>query len=159
MSKKLSKNIDSFEDYKMLAIVSHLKDYTLCYHINQNLRLDLIKYEDIDIAHNKVDENSFSWYYFKDNISSTTYYLLGNKNGNRNLIPSQKTVDYFLLIKDIISDKIIIDIVKRLRSISSINAVFDIQMLQIKDMDLLIESIELHELQFVKRRSDKGNLL
>jgi len=159
MSKRLSKNIDSFEDYKLLAIVSHLKDYTLCYHINQNLRLDLVKYEDIDIAHNKVDENGFSWYYYKDSISGTTYYLVGNKNGNRNLIASQKTVDYFLLFKDLISDKVIIDFVKILRGISNISAIFDIQMLQIKDMDLLLESIELHELQFVTRRSDKGSLL
>ena len=159
MSKKLSKNINSFEDYKLLAIVSHLKDYTLCYHINQDLRLDLVKYDDIDIAHDKNDRSSFSWYYYKDEITRTTYYLVGNKNGNRNLITSQKTVDYFLLIKDIISDKTIIDIVKNLRNISNINAVFDIQMLQIRDMDLLLESIELHELQFVTRRSDKGNLL
>lgn len=159
MSKKLSKNIDYFEDYKPLALVSHLKDYTLCYHINIDLNLDLIKYEDLIFAPPAKDENSFSWYYFKDKITRTVYYLIGNKGENGNLMPSQKTVDYFLLIKNPISDEIIKSITSRLRKIPNITAVFDFSMQQFKDMDLLLETIELHELEYVKRRPDKDNFL
>ena len=155
MSKKLSKNIDYFEDYHMLAIVSHLKDYTLCYHINTELKLDLIKYEDLVFPIPPAEENSFSWYYFEDSISRTTYYLMGNKSDLGNLIPSHKTVDYFLLIKKPMDDKFIKSITVKLRKTPSITAVFDLNVQQAKDMDLLLETIELHELEYVKRRLDK----
>jgi len=159
MSKRLSKNIDSFEDYRLLAIVSHVKDYTLCYHINNNLRLDLVKYEDFNITQSEDVENNFSWYYFNDKISRTAYYLMSNKNEKGNLIASHKTVDYFLLIKDSMSDEVIIETIKSLRNTPNINAVFDIKMQQTKNVDILLESIELHELQFVRKRPDKGILI
>ena len=159
MSKKLSKNIDYFEDYHLLAIVSHLKDYSLCYHINIELKLDLIKYEDLIFALPPVKENSFSWYYFEDNISRTTYYLIGNKGATGSLIPSHKTVDYFLLIKKPVDNELVKTIVSRLRKTPNITAVFDTNMQQIKDMDLFLETIELHELEYVKRRSNEDNLL
>jgi len=155
MLKKLSNNIDYFEDYNLLAIVSHLKDYTLCYHINTNLKLDLIKYEDLDFPIPPDEENSFSWYYFEDSISRTTYYLIGNKGDLGNLRPSHKTVDYFLLIKNPVDNELVKSIIVNLRKVPNITAVLDLNMHQAKDMDLLLETIELHELEYVKRRSGK----
>lgn len=159
MSKKLSKNIDYFEEYHTLAIVSHLKDYTLCYHINLALKLDLIKYEDLVFAPQQVEENSFSWYYFEDRANRTFYYLIGNKGENTYLISSHKTVDYFFLIKKPIDHQFIKSITSRLRKIPNIAAVFDFNMTQFKNMDLLLETNELHELEYVKRRLKKDNLL
>ena len=157
--KKLTKNIDYFEDYQLLAIVSHLKDYTLCYHINTDLNLDLIKHEDLIFVLPLVEENSFSWYYFEDSISGTTYYLIGNKGETGSLIPSHKTVDYFLLIKKAVDNELVKTIAGRLRKTPNITAVLDANMQQIKNMDLLLETIELHELEYVKRRSKKDNFL
>ncbi len=155
MSKKLSKNIDYFEDYHLLAIVSHLKDYSLCYHINTELKLDLIKYEDLIFTIPPTEESSFSWYYFEDSLSRTTYYLMGNKGDLGNLIPSHKTVDYFLLIKQPVDNEFIRNFTVKLRKTPNITAVFDLNVQQAKDMDLLLETIELHELEYVKKRSGK----
>lgn len=152
MSKKLSKNINYLEDYQMLAIVSHLKDYTLCYHINSDLKFDFIKYDDLVFATTPDAENNFSWYYYYDMISRTTYYLIGNKDENGILIQQQKTVDYFLLIKDPISADISKFYANGLRKIPYITAVFDLNMENTKDLDLLLESIELHELKIIKKR-------
>lgn len=150
MSKKLSKNIEYLEGYHMIAIVSHLKDYTLCYHINTELKIDLVKYEDLIYSD---EENSFSWYNYEDSTCITEYYLVGNKGDNGILIPSQKTVDFFLIVKRPVRSNLIVDISTKLRKINNINAVFGVSMEQIKDMDSLLESIELHELEYVKRRS------
>ena len=152
MSKKRLKNINYFEDYQMLAIVSHLTDYTICYHINSDLKFDFIKYEDLIFATTTDTENSFSWYYYYDMISRTTYYLIGNKDASRLLIPSQKIVDYFLLIKSPISIDSVKVYANGLRKIPNITAVFDLNMGITKDMDLLLESIELHELEVIKKR-------
>jgi len=139
----------------MLAIVSHLKDYTLCYHINSDLKFDFIKYDDLIFATTPAAENIFSWYYYYDMITRTTYYLIGNKDESRLLIPSQKIVDYFLLIKEPISIDSVKVYANGLRKIPNITAVFDLNMGITKDMDLLLESIELHELKIIKKR--KGN--
>ena len=134
----------------MLAIVSHLKDYSLCYHINSNAGFDLVKYEDLKFVSMQDTENSFSWYYYKDKVTHTTYYLIGNKDQSSMLIPSQKTVDYFLLIKDPLDDEMIKSCSSVLRKTPHITAVFDINMERTKDVDLLLALIELHELEVVK---------
>ncbi|MBC8319195.1 MAG: IPExxxVDY family protein [Bacteroidetes bacterium] len=159
MPKKLSRDIDYFEDYHMLAIVSHLKDYTLCYHININLNIDLIKYEDLIFAPPLVGENSFSWYYFHDKINGAIYYLIGNKGESGNLVQSQNIADYFLLIKSTASKELIMSVTGRLRKTPNISAVFGINMQQTRDMDLLIETNELHELEYIKRRNDNNKFL
>ena len=150
MSKKRLTEVDNFEEYQMVAIVSHLKDYTLCYHINLNLDFDLVKYNDLVIISPQGDENSFTWYYFKDEISRTIYYLIGNKCEKGNLLSSQKMVDYFLLIKSPVIVELASPFTNKLRKISNITAVFDVNMQQQKDMENILESIEMHELEFVK---------
>ncbi len=152
MSKKLSKNINFFEDYCILAIVSHLKDYTLCYHINNELKLDFIKYEDLVFVDKSGTESTYSWYYYSDRINRSLYYLIGNKDEGSVLIPSHKTVDYFLLVKDPVNTALIKDIGLNLRKIPNITAVFDMDLEKTKDMALILESIELHELEHVRKR-------
>jgi hypothetical protein len=149
MSKKNEEEIDYFEDYQFIAIVSHLKDYTLCYNINLNLDFDLVKYDDLVVHSISETESSFTWYYFKDEISGTNYYLMGNKCGNGNLLKSQKTVDYVLLIKNPVSDDLLSPQLNSLRKISNVTAVFELDMEQQKNMDILLEKIELHELEVV----------
>ncbi len=158
MSKKLSKKVDYFEDYHIIALVSHLKDYTLCHHINSGLRLDLIKYDDLVLAIPTTEENSFSWYFYQDKESRTFYYLIGNKGENGILMSSQKTVDYFLLIKNPVSEQFLKSITGKIRKIPNITAVFDFNMRQFKDMDLLLETNELHELEYVRRGMKKDSL-
>jgi hypothetical protein len=152
MSKKISKDINYFEDYHMLAIVSHLKDYTLCFHVNNSLGFDFVKYEDLIFIGKSGIECSFSCYYYMNEISRTTYYLIGNKGDNGILIPSQKTVDYFLLIKSPMAAELAASHITDFRNISLITAVFSMNMEQIKEMDMLLEAMELHELEYITRR-------
>ncbi len=153
MSKKISKNINYFEDYHMLAIVSPLKDYTLCFHINNALNFDLVKYEDLEFSGKSDAVGKYSWYYYQDEMRRTSYYLISNKGDNGVLIPSQKTVDYYLLVKGPVASEMAGTHTSGLRNISLISAVFNVNMVQIKEMDLLLEYIELHELEFVTRRN------
>jgi len=150
MSKKSPIEVDCYMNYQMIAIVSHLKDYVLCYNVNINLNFDLIKYDDLKIVSDVSDESNFSWYYFYDEISRTSYYLLGNKCEKGNLLKSQKTVDYFLLIKNSVGDEQLKSILDSLRKIPKVMAVFKIDKGKLKKMDMLLEMIELHELDVVR---------
>jgi len=153
MAKKLTGDIGYNDDYQILAIVSHLKDYTLCYHINLNLSLDLIKYDDLVFKLPKNNETGFSWYFYSDLACDTSYYLLGNRGEGNLLIPYQKTVDYFLLIKNPMNSELVADITSRLRKTQNISAVFGLDVKKMKNIDSLLETIELHELEHVIRNS------
>ena len=147
MPKSLPRSIDYYDDYKMIAIVSHLRDYTLGYYINTNLELDLAKYDNIIVATGMKKSSSFSWYFFKDEGSETIYYLIGNKCENGNLLKSQKTVDYLLIIKTPINDDDVKTAISKLRKVKNIMAVFELNVLEQKNMGVLIEAIEMHELE------------
>ena len=151
MSKKLSKITDYFEGFHMFAIVSPLKDYSLGFHMNNNLGFHLASYEDIYFDMASDPDKGFSWYYYEDQRSHTHYYLIGNKSEGSLLIPAQKTVDYLLLIKDALDDQDALDCANQIRKISNVSAVFSVNMNTIKEMDLFMETIELHELEFVKK--------
>ncbi|MFK5855312.1 MAG: IPExxxVDY family protein [Bacteroidota bacterium] len=151
MSKKLQTEVDCFEEYKMIAIVSHLKDYTLCYHINLRFDFDFIKYDDMDGITPHDDVRRFSWYYYKDDISRTVFYLMGNKCESGYLLQSQKTVDYFLLIKNPVSDDLVKSIATNMRQVTNISAVFEIDLQKQKNIDSLLETIELHELEVLNK--------
>jgi len=153
MSKKQLSEINYFEDYKMLAIGSHLKDYALCYHINLVLDLDLIKYDDLIPNYLSNNESAFSWYFFVDDISKTSYYLIANKCSSGILLPSQKTTDYFFIIKNPVNDSFVKNIAAKLRNVKNITAVLDVNMQQQKNLDLIIEANELHELEVVKQNN------
>jgi len=150
MPKKLSKTIDYSVDHKVLAIVSNLKDYSLCFHINNVLKLDLVKYDDLFFDLSTDVEKSFSWYYYQDSKTGTTYYLIGNKSEGSILLPTHKTVDYFILIKDFVRNDVSQILTNSLRTVPYISTSYDISIQQIKQLEHLLETIELHELEYVK---------
>ncbi len=151
MSKKLSHKIDYFEGFYMYAIAGTMKDYSFAYHLNNNAGLDLVNYEDIYFDMSSNPEQGFSWYHYEDKKNHTHYYLISNKSSGNLLIPSQKNFDFILLIKDALNDEAVSEVINKSRRISGITAVFKVDMNKVKDMDVLMETIELHELEFVKK--------
>lgn len=152
MKKKVSLNIDYHKDYNLLAIVSPLKDYTLCYFINKLLDLQLKKYSDLTINANKA---SYSWYYFKQGNKYLSCYLIGNNHRKGKLIPALKNFDYFFLVKDAIVQSQIQLMATAIRGIKNVVGVFEQDISAIKDMDILIEYNELHEMDQIVALSGK----
>ena len=152
MLKILSNDIDFTDDYHMLSLVSHLKDYSLCFHVNKSLNTDFEKYEDFILeASDNEDVFGFSWYYFHDESINTSFYLIGNKSNGHRLLPSQKQIDFFLLVKEAIDEESIKEIAIKLRKTTGINAVIKTDISKIKNINILLEAVELHELEFVKK--------
>lgn len=148
MAKKLSLQIDYFEGYHLLGVVSNLKDYTLTFHVNKLLGLDLKKYDDLKpIPEGKQEYPWFCHWRKEDPVS---YYLVGNYHPLGILIPSQKNFDFFILIKNG-SEQKILEIASRLRTIDKVNGVFQLEMGKIKDMNIIMEILELHEFEQVIR--------
>lgn len=148
MAKKLSVRVDYFEDYHLLGLVSNLKDYTLTFFINNLLDIDLKKYDDLKP---EQDENrAYSWYCHWRKEDLVSYYLVGNHHTKGKLIPAQKSLDFFLLIK-YGSEQRAKAITGKLRTIDNVTGAFQLDMAKIKDMNIILEVLELHELEQVLR--------
>jgi len=156
MKKKISGNIDYFEDYHLLAIVSPLKDYTLTHFINKQLNLQLVKYDDLRISE---EGGVYSWYYYQQGNKYMSCFLIGNNHPRRKLIPGLNNYDFFFLIKDTIEDEVVQLMTSGIRSIKNVVGVFKQNMSAINEMDVLIECNELHEMEqiisFAKKSKNK----
>ena len=135
----------------MLGMVAQLKDYRLAYFLNANLSLHLKKYDDFQLAE---AGGKYSWYCYNDAENEETVFLITNHHPDGKLIPSQK-MDYFFLLKNIIDDKQVQEMVSKIRRIPNVLAVFLLEMKKIKNLDLIIESIEMHEMEQLMKRSDR----
>jgi len=151
MAKKLSANIDYFEGYQLLGIVSQLKDYSLAYFLNDKLDIDLKKYENLDFYDSEGQNHSFSWYFYEDEQMSAKLYLISNSSKTGKLVPGKKELDYFLLLKDFISDQYVNSILSKSREIQNVLAVFKFDLNNIKNANVLIENIELNEINLISR--------
>ena len=151
MAKKLRLKIDYFEEYHMLAIVSHLKDYRLAFHINQKLGSHFKKYDDLKIVNG--DDHKHAWYCCHEKEDHMTLYLISNSSQGIKLIPSKREIDFFLLIKNAISSEKIDEIARGIRLIQNVVGVFNQNMAVIKDMDVLLETLELHELEQMRKKT------
>ncbi|RLD40293.1 MAG: IPExxxVDY family protein [Bacteroidetes bacterium] len=144
MKKKISGNIDYFEDYHLLAIVSPLKDYTLTHFINKQLRLQLKKYDDLRTSE---EGKPYSWYYYRQGNKYMSCFLIGNNHPKHKLIPALKNYDYFFLIRNANGDEMLQSMTSGIRGIQNVVGVFKQNMSVINGMDVLIESNELHEME------------
>ena len=120
-------------DFSVLAINSHTKAYKLCWNINKSLKLNFEKKED----HSIKEELWFARYtYVCDD--EVEYTLLANRSKNGHLIPGQKSVNFFLLIKNDYWQQEKIEFISRLREVKDILLVFEIDTNLIKHIDRFI---------------------
>jgi hypothetical protein len=120
-------------DFLVLAINSHTKGYKLCWNINKSLQLNFEKKKD----HWIKEELWFARYVYvcDDNVE---YTLLANHSKKGCLIPSQKSINFFLLIKNYYWQKEKIEFLRKLRDIDDILLVFEVDTNSIKRMDRFI---------------------
>lgn len=145
MAKKHTLSSGLSSGYHLFGIVTHLKDYRLAYFINERLSFQLKKYDDLSLS---GKSGSYSWYCYMDKEDESSIFLFANHHPEGKLVPSQK-MDYFMLIKNSTFNLKANDMASTLRKIPEVLAVFLLDMKTIKDMELILETVEMHELEFV----------
>lgn len=116
MSKqKLNLNYDF--NFIMIGISCYNRDYALCHAINNKLKIELAKDDDLVVIDSKTGQSSeFTLYSFEDDYN-VIYHLIGNSGSKSLLIPEYEKFDFFLLIKNTNRDFDLADLVSDLRSI------------------------------------------
>ena len=117
-------------DFLILGVNSHIKLHKLCWTINKHLRLNFIKTKNhINPNNNK---QSFQRFIHYDENTDTQYNILSNVCSEGHLDPTNKSVNYFVVVQGGLynSGKII----KSLNKIEEILLVFELNLSKIKSI-------------------------
>lgn len=127
----MKKNILEFEpsfDFSLLAIVTPLRGYRLCWWLEQKNKLVLQRSEDL-VLNSKPKKTEMFFQVFHslpETDEFRQFTLLGNKASNGFLIPEQKVVDFYLKMDGEFDTKDIESVKSTLMSIPSVQYCFTV---------------------------------
>lgn len=136
---KTTLSLDYDFDFKLIAIVSPLKDYRLCWFLNKSLTINFSKAEDLSINDKKKNLlSNFSTFEYQDELNKITYRLIANKSGGNQLLKSMKQADYLLMLDGSYGDLNLSSIKEQLSEIQDVQTVFEIDPNNLKEKDYFI---------------------
>lgn len=129
-----------FESTWLLGIISSVKDYQLCWQINQQLGFHLRVNPELEIKWEKKKRSFyFTVFEFAEPTKSVNHYLYNNHCKAEFLLPELKHIDYLWLLKgDYYQEKDIRQLVELLRQVGGIRLVSVLQQEELKNRSNLI---------------------
>ena len=139
----MKKTLLAFEpdyDFKLIAIVSALPAHTLCWWLEEKLKVPLQKGDELVLNSKRGTTESHFQVFFNlnEDESYQRWTLFGNKSANGFLIPEQKVVDYYLKLDGEIDRTYYLNIHKTLKEIPEIVHYFDVKPEQLKSKANLV---------------------
>lgn len=136
---KYTLEIEYDYDFVLIGISSHEKDYRISWVINNKLGLNLIKTEALEIKDKKQDEPShFSLFCFEQPDEFMEYFMIANRSEKGLLIPEQKQIDYFFIIRGEIEDEKVMEIIKQIKESNLVQTAFRVDVKALKSKQNLI---------------------
>ena len=129
-----------FEETRLLGIVSTLKDYQVCWQLNNLLGMDFRVNHDIEIRLTKKRRNYFfSVFQYQLPLGSLNHYLYNNEFDGEYLLPEFKHLDYLWLMKDdVVDNATVSQMISSIRSISGVQLVVELTNEKIKNKEHLV---------------------
>jgi hypothetical protein len=125
-------------DFILVGIACQHKDYRLCHELNSNLNIELARHDDYEIFNGKrMEKVTFSFYRYKTG-EEDLYYLISNKGKSGLLIPEQKQIDYFLMIKENVRRISETELINKLKNVRVILGVFKFDPEKLKSRENLL---------------------
>jgi hypothetical protein len=128
------------DDTRILGIVAPVKDYQLCWKLNQMLRFDFRNNNDIEIQLKRKNRTYyFSVFEYAEPNNALVHYLYNNGFDGEFLLPEFKHLDYLWLMKgDTVKEEFVSDLMNSLRTITGVQLVTEIRHDKIKHKAHLI---------------------
>jgi len=126
--KKITLTFEPDFEFQLLALVSPLRGFKLCWVLENKLNLRLFKSDDLHLSSKRGKVNSYFQVFESEEQEEIqeTYTLFGNKTSNGFLIPEQKVVDYYLKIEGDMSASNFRKLADRLAALSEIQHQFEV---------------------------------
>jgi len=131
---------DFFEDTRLLGIMAPIKDYQLCWHLNNLMRIDFRINNEIEIQLSKRDRNYFfAVYEFSEPTGSLSHYLYNNRFDGEYLLPEFKHLDFLWLMKgDIVNEESLQQTINDIKEISGVQLVLELTNEKIRNKEHLV---------------------
>lgn len=138
MAKSVLKLEDDDYDFILIGIASSFRDFRVCREVNSSLGIELHRTEDYSIHDRKKETEVLFPYFGYTTEQEDQYYVIGNKSEGGLLIPEQKQLDFFLVIKPGMSPIDRTEIVRALHRNSVFQGVFPLNVNSLKSKDNLL---------------------
>ncbi len=129
-----------FEETRLLGIMAPVKDYQLCWHMNNSMGMDFRINHDIEIQLAKKKRNYFfSVYEFCEPTGSLEHFVYNNQFDGEYLLPEFKHLDFLWLMKgDVVSDEMLQQKMSSIRGINGVQLVLELTNEKIKNKEHLV---------------------
>lgn len=129
-----------FEETRLLGIMAPVKDYQLCWHMNNSMGMDFRINHDIEIQLAKKKRNYFfSVYEFCEPTGSLAHFVYNNQFDGEYLLPEFKHLDFLWLMKgDIVNDEVLQQKMSSIRAINGVQLVLELTNEKIKNKEHLV---------------------
>ena len=125
MPKKVLKfEIKNEYDFLLLAILCSHKDYRFCFELNNHLKLKLKREKDIELSDKHRNKNSFSSFYFSSS-ENEQIRVINNKSNAAAFIPEKKSIDFFIMVRNVNPKRSVDDLVNQIKKIKIVNGVYE----------------------------------
>jgi hypothetical protein len=117
-----------FRDTRLLGIMAPLKDYQLCWLLNQWFRFKFRMNNDIEIQLNKKQRQYyFPVYQYSEPHTCMVHYIYNNQHDGEYLLPEFKHLDYLWLLKgDVVEGDAVNDMIESIKCISSVQLIVEL---------------------------------
>ncbi len=129
-------------DFEVIGLITSLKGHKLAWCINNQLRIDLKKEEDVNIDFLKEGKLVIINYVY--NTEYSNFLLIKNKScefiniASPYLVPELKEYDYFIRLQNENKDLNALSIIEEIKKISGIEYIKEIETENLKSKDNLI---------------------
>jgi len=129
-----------FEDTRLLGVVAPLKDYQLCWQLNNRLRFDFRINNEIEIQLTKKQRKYFFGVYeYGEKGNCLKHFLYNNQFDGEYLLPEFKHLDFLWLLKgDAVGEDRLKDLISSIRSMPCVQLVTELTQEKIRNKGHLI---------------------
>jgi hypothetical protein len=119
---------DFFRETRLIGIVAPIKDYQLCWQLNQLLSIDFRNNNDIEIQlKRKKRDYYFAVFQFCETSNSLVHYLYNNQFDGEYLLPEFRHLDFLYLLKgDMVSEDFLQQLMETIKKINGVQLVMEL---------------------------------
>jgi hypothetical protein len=119
---------DFFSDTRLIGIVSPIKDYQLCWQLNQLLTIDFRNNNDIEIQlKRRKRDYYFAVFQYCEMNNALVHYLYNNQFDGEYLLPEFRHLDFLYLLKgDVVSEGYMQQLMETIKTINGVQLVMEL---------------------------------
>jgi len=131
---------DFFEGTRLLGIMAPIKDYQLCWHLNNLMGMDFRNNNEIEIQLTRKKRNYFfAVYEFCEPTGSLSHYVYNNRFDGEYLLPEFKHLDFLWLMKgDIVTEESLHQTIDGIKTINGVQLVVELTNEKIRNKEHLV---------------------